>query len=54
MSFSQSPSSVLSLLWNMFILEAEEKFLRGPVIDASEREHFDRRIKKQLKKSGKP
>ncbi|KAL1267269.1 hypothetical protein QQF64_002944 [Cirrhinus molitorella] len=38
---------------NLSILEAEEKFLRGPVIDLSEREHFDRRIEQHLKKIGK-
>ncbi|XP_067220239.1 PWWP domain-containing DNA repair factor 3A-like [Chanodichthys erythropterus] len=51
----QSIICALAVVEHVSILEAEEKFLRGPVIDASEREHFDSRIKKkQLKKSGKP
>ncbi|XP_048015603.1 PWWP domain-containing DNA repair factor 3A-like [Megalobrama amblycephala] len=53
--FPESIICALAVVEHVSILEAEEKFLRGPVIDASEREHFDSRIKKkQLKKSGKP
>ncbi|XP_052395533.1 PWWP domain-containing DNA repair factor 3A-like isoform X1 [Carassius gibelio] len=52
--FPESIICALAVVKDVSILEAEEKFLRGTVIDASEWDHFDRRIKKQLKKSGKP
>ncbi|XP_067251854.1 PWWP domain-containing DNA repair factor 3A-like [Chanodichthys erythropterus] len=44
--FPESIICALAVVEHVSILEAEEKFLRGPVIDASEREHFDSRIKK--------
>ncbi|KAL1250955.1 hypothetical protein QQF64_018751 [Cirrhinus molitorella] len=51
--FPESIICALAFVENLSILEAEEKFLRGPVIDLSEREHFDRRIEQHLKKIGK-
>ncbi|XP_057199448.1 PWWP domain-containing DNA repair factor 3B-like [Triplophysa rosa] len=52
--FPESIICALAALENLTMLEAEEKFLQGPVIDISEREQFDRRIKNILKKSGNP
>ncbi|XP_057211271.1 PWWP domain-containing DNA repair factor 3A-like [Triplophysa rosa] len=52
--FPESIICSLAGLENLTMLEAEEEFLQGPVIDESEREQFDRRIKNILKKSGNP
>ncbi|XP_056587086.1 uncharacterized protein LOC130407827 isoform X2 [Triplophysa dalaica] len=52
--FPESIIYALAALENVTMLEAENKFLRGPVIDISEREQFDRRIGHFLKKSGNP
>ncbi|KAA0701423.1 PWWP domain-containing protein MUM1L1 [Triplophysa tibetana] len=52
--FPESIICVLAALENLTMLEAENTFLRGPVIDISEREEFDRRIGHFLKKSGNP
>ncbi|KAL1279503.1 hypothetical protein QQF64_026176 [Cirrhinus molitorella] len=46
--FPESIICALAFVENLSIPEAEEKFLRGPVIDLSEREHFDRRIEQHF------
>lgn len=52
--FPESIICALAFVGNLCILEAEETFLHGPVIDMSEREHFDRKSDEELKRSGIP